>query len=329
MKLTVVGSSPAWPNPGRAHSGYLLEHDGRRLLVDCGPGVLSRLREAEGWPVVDAIAITHTHLDHCGDLVAWLWGQLHVPAAKEAVAPLLWLPPGGHDDLRAMASRFDEVFSVDEYADRTPFTAAGFSITPHAVAHYDQPDVRASGSRRTGASSRSRRTPGRPGAGRTRGRCRPLPLRGDARRRRGRGYARAPDRGRSSGCSPRGERAPAVARPPAGGAHAAGRLRARVRRARADALEDRRLPPGPPDLAERVAHLAHRHVRAGRFDDRVHQVPVGRAPHPPSAARAPPRRRPSRAALAAPRTRSICSVSSAGSIFRISSGCLRRRARSG
>jgi ribonuclease BN (tRNA processing enzyme) len=139
VKLTVVGSSPAWPNPGRAHSGYLLEHDGRRLLVDCGPGVLSRLREAEGWPVIEAIAITHTHLDHCGDLVAWLWGQLHVPAAKGAAAPVLWLPPGGHDDLRAMASRFDEVFSVDEYADRTPFTAGGFSVTPHAVSHYDQP----------------------------------------------------------------------------------------------------------------------------------------------------------------------------------------------
>src|SRR4029079_1683052 len=60
VKLTVVGCSPAWPNPGRAHSGYLLSHDGGRLLVDCGPGVLSRLREAEDWPRVDAIAITHT-----------------------------------------------------------------------------------------------------------------------------------------------------------------------------------------------------------------------------------------------------------------------------
>jgi ribonuclease BN (tRNA processing enzyme) len=139
VKLTVVGCSPAWPNPGRAHSGYLLEHESGRLLVDCGPGVLSRLREAEGWPLVDAIAITHTHLDHCGDLVAWLWGQLHVPAAAAAAAPPLWVPPGAHADLRRMASRFDEVFGIHEYAERTPFTAAGFSVTPYAVAHYDQP----------------------------------------------------------------------------------------------------------------------------------------------------------------------------------------------
>src|SRR5918911_3261237 len=98
VKLTVVGCSPAWPNPGRAHSGYLLEHGGRRLLVDCGPGVLSRLREAENWPSVDAIAITHMHLDHYGDLVAWLWGHLHVPTAGER-KPELWLPPAGRSEL--------------------------------------------------------------------------------------------------------------------------------------------------------------------------------------------------------------------------------------
>src|SRR6266545_4090270 len=39
-------------------------------------------------------------------------------------------------------------------------------------------------------------------------------------------------------------------------------------------LEDRRLAPGAPDLAERVAHLAQRRVRSRRLDDRRHQVHV-------------------------------------------------------
>jgi ribonuclease BN (tRNA processing enzyme) len=138
VKLTVVGCSPAWPNPGRAHSGYLLEHDGGRLLVDCGPGVLSRLREAEGWPLVDAIAITHFHLDHCGDLVAWLWGHLHV-VNGDARAPVLWLPPNGRADLDNLASRFDDVFPIHEYADGVAFETAGLTVTPHAVSHYTQP----------------------------------------------------------------------------------------------------------------------------------------------------------------------------------------------
>ena len=78
MRLTVIGSSPAWPNPGSAHSGYMLDADGSRVLLDCGPGVLGRLREQSRWPEVDAIAITHWHLDHWGDLVPWVWGTFYL-----------------------------------------------------------------------------------------------------------------------------------------------------------------------------------------------------------------------------------------------------------
>src|SRR6478736_5962769 len=98
MKLTVVGCSPAWPNPGGAQSGYLVEDPGR-LLLDCGPGVLARLRETEGWPLVDAIVITHFHLDHWGDVVPCVWGRMFGLGAGEP--PELWLQPGGHDVLRS------------------------------------------------------------------------------------------------------------------------------------------------------------------------------------------------------------------------------------
>jgi ribonuclease BN (tRNA processing enzyme) len=138
VKLTIVGCSPAWPNPGGAHSGYLIEHAGSRVLVDCGPGVLSRLREREGWPVVDAIVITHTHIDHCGDVIAWLWGQLHVPRPGTP-RPELWLPPGARSELERLAPRLHEGFTISEYDDATPFTAGAFTVTPRAVDHYGHP----------------------------------------------------------------------------------------------------------------------------------------------------------------------------------------------
>ncbi len=138
MKLTVIGCSPAWPNPGSAHSGYLVEHDGDRLLLDCGPGVLARLRLREPWPRIDAIVFSHLHLDHCGDLPGWLWGSLAGPGRGLPV-PAVWLPPGGTDEIARLTSKenFAKVFTFEEYADSRPFAAAGFELTARRMAHYD------------------------------------------------------------------------------------------------------------------------------------------------------------------------------------------------
>jgi ribonuclease BN (tRNA processing enzyme) len=137
VRLTVIGSSPAWPNPGGACSGYLV--DGR-LLLDCGPGVLAKLRQREVWPSVEAIAITHLHLDHWGDLIPWVWGSLFGPGDSR---PALWLPPGSGDQLRPILHRlgsedmFERAFDVAEYEPRRPFTAAGLEVTAVPVVHYD------------------------------------------------------------------------------------------------------------------------------------------------------------------------------------------------
>ena len=140
MKLTVIGCSPAWPNPGSAHSGYLVEGPGR-LLLDCGPGVLPRLRESESWPSIDAIVITHFHLDHWGDLVPWVWGTMYGLGA-EGPQPELWLPPGGGDYLCKLGNRlgfpdmFERTFRVRHYEDDAPFEVAGLTVTALRVPHY-------------------------------------------------------------------------------------------------------------------------------------------------------------------------------------------------
>jgi ribonuclease BN (tRNA processing enzyme) len=143
VKFTVIGSSPAWPNPGSAHSGYLLEHPSGRLLVDCGPGVLARLREREGWPHVDAVAITHFHLDHWGDLVPWVWGAMYrAGGVGSDDHPELWVHAGGRGVLEQFGARFgfsdmfDRVFTVREYDAGRAFVAAGIDVTPVRLPHY-------------------------------------------------------------------------------------------------------------------------------------------------------------------------------------------------
>ena len=143
VKVTVIGCSPAWPNAGGAQSGYLLEGAGR-LLLDCGPGVLARLRNGNGsWPDVDAVVITHFHLDHFGDLIPWVFGAAFGPG-RSTEKPALWLPPGGSGRLRSLGGQLaftpqlELAFHVNEYRPDEAFAAGGYDVTPVRLAHYDE-----------------------------------------------------------------------------------------------------------------------------------------------------------------------------------------------
>ncbi len=139
VQVTVVGCSPAWPNPGGAQSGYLV--DGR-VLLDCGPGVLARLRSQNGtWPQVDAIVITHFHLDHWGDVVPWVWGRMF-GLGRELEPTQLWLPPDGSQELELFGSTFgtpwmfERTFDIREYSEDEPFTINGLELRAVRVPHY-------------------------------------------------------------------------------------------------------------------------------------------------------------------------------------------------
>jgi ribonuclease BN (tRNA processing enzyme) len=68
MRLSVLGGCGAWPAAGQACSGYLVEQDGFRLLMDPGYATLPRLLSQVPADEVDAVLISHGHPDHCADL---------------------------------------------------------------------------------------------------------------------------------------------------------------------------------------------------------------------------------------------------------------------
>ena len=165
-------------------------------MLDCGPGVLAKLREREAWPQVDAIAITHWHLDHWGDLVPWVWGSTLGPG-EGVEQPELWVPPEGRELLCSIGGRlgqpemFEEAFRLNEYADGEPFTAAGFEVTAHRVLALPAARVRLPRlGERDGRRLLRRLGPERR-ARRDRPRRRPVRLRGDAAARRTPRAARA------------------------------------------------------------------------------------------------------------------------------------------
>lgn len=100
VRVTVLGGCGAWPTAGQACSGYLVEHDGFRLLLDPGYATFPRLLEHCGPVDVDAVLVSHGHPDHCADLNPLLRAR----ALGERPAPALpvYAPRGALDAVLAL-----------------------------------------------------------------------------------------------------------------------------------------------------------------------------------------------------------------------------------
>lgn len=69
MKLTVLGNNGPFPSAGGACSGYLIQEGEKKLLLDCGNGVLSNLQKLVRFEDLDAIMLSHLHSDHMSDMM--------------------------------------------------------------------------------------------------------------------------------------------------------------------------------------------------------------------------------------------------------------------
>jgi ribonuclease BN (tRNA processing enzyme) len=96
MKLTVLGSGSTVPHPTRSSSGYWLETSVGTILLDCSATVPLRMaQEGVDWRNLDAIWMSHFHMDHCGGLGPLLAGTKRAPQMKERSKPLTIYGPSG------------------------------------------------------------------------------------------------------------------------------------------------------------------------------------------------------------------------------------------
>ena len=159
LRLTVLGASPAVPNPGCACSSYLIESGEDRLVLDLGTGAFANLRCHVPYTAISAIAISHMHADHFIDVVPYRYALKYGDQRRTQPLPLL-LPPGGERLLRAMVSAFaregdagdflDESFAVQTYdaarSQRIGSLEVRFALTRHYIPAYA---MRVSDGRRT------------------------------------------------------------------------------------------------------------------------------------------------------------------------------------
>jgi ribonuclease BN (tRNA processing enzyme) len=89
MKFIVLGSGSSVPHPRRSSSAYWLETENGSLLLDCSASAIQRMaQENLDWANLDAIWISHFHLDHIGGLAPFLFVTKYAPQTNNRRKPL-------------------------------------------------------------------------------------------------------------------------------------------------------------------------------------------------------------------------------------------------
>ena len=138
MRVTFLGTGSAMPTGERYQTGVLVEdvEADRRVLVDCGSGVLHRLQQSGvGYENVSSVLLTHHHLDHVSDLLPllkarWLAGEEHL----EVVGPV-----GTKDLVDGLLDVYDYLrgkvdLRVREIAEQE-FSVGGFDVEAYETRH--------------------------------------------------------------------------------------------------------------------------------------------------------------------------------------------------
>jgi len=149
MNLVVLGSGTSVPHPQRASSSHWLETSGGSLLLDASAAAIHRMaQENLDWVNLDAIWISHFHLDHVGGLAPLLFGTKHAPQTQSRRKKLTIF---GGRGLKKLFRAFDEAndykllkqpfpVEIQEVAPRSEF-----EILPHVRAEtFSTPHTRES-----------------------------------------------------------------------------------------------------------------------------------------------------------------------------------------
>jgi ribonuclease BN (tRNA processing enzyme) len=145
LKVTVLGGSAAGGNTGAGCSGYLVASGGTQIVVDLGPGTLLELRKHSDFREINAIIISHMHVDHILDLVAMRFLLAYNPIAINRRIPL-FLPPNTTEQFHRIGQVFasatesdpffDSVFAIEEFDPDTGLKVGGLQLSFCPVQHF-------------------------------------------------------------------------------------------------------------------------------------------------------------------------------------------------
>jgi ribonuclease Z len=135
VSLFFVGTAGSVPTARRGLPALLVRAGGHRILIDCGEGTQQQLLRSIGLPELDAVFITHFHLDH------WLGmlGMLKTFDLRGREKPLsVYGPPGTErlfGGLRPIVGRTGYPLEIVDVEPHAEIDFGSFLITPFPVKH--------------------------------------------------------------------------------------------------------------------------------------------------------------------------------------------------
>ena len=143
MKLTVLGCSGSMAGPDSPASGYLVEAEGYRLVLDLGNGAFGALQRHARPHEVGAIVLSHLHADHCIDLTSYVVALRYGPERPSRRIPL-YGPSGTKDRIAAAYDPVARKLGLHELFEFTTPTApvtlgpfdVSFTLVNHPVPTY-------------------------------------------------------------------------------------------------------------------------------------------------------------------------------------------------
>ncbi|MBI5815783.1 MAG: MBL fold metallo-hydrolase [Nitrospinae bacterium] len=142
MELTLLGTGACAPDPERSPSCYMLTIGAARFLIDPGPGAVNRILAAGMDPFgVEAIVITHHHLDHCADLLPYLFAYKNCLESAPKNNVTIFAPAGFKNVFAKLMEVYGRwIYSADyeiriEEMGSGEYHAAGYSIRSLPMLH--------------------------------------------------------------------------------------------------------------------------------------------------------------------------------------------------
>jgi ribonuclease BN (tRNA processing enzyme) len=136
LKVTIIGGCGAWSAAGEACSGYMVEHDGFRLLIDPGYATLPRLLERVEAGKVSAVLVSHGHPDHCADLNPLL--RARVLGERNAPPLPVYSLPSALDAVLALdrPGMLKEGYILNTFTHNDHFHIGPFEVETHDLPHF-------------------------------------------------------------------------------------------------------------------------------------------------------------------------------------------------